>query len=623
MRHARRLPVLALLAVLAGVLSIAPVARGATTLTVCHGGCSYPTIEPAVAAASNGDTVEVLAGTYTQQVTVDKDITLEGDPGGARPLLTFAPSSGNEPTLQFTSAASGSTLKYFDVRSNGSFPNGAIDFDQAGGTIADVSATSGYVSAGSGYFGLLIDATNMTVGPNVAATVMGTGGYAVYAQGSTGSVTGLTATDTGIAYAAAVLGSMTVTDSTFTGTEGADGLGTDGTVRAVKATGAVGVLGGALITDSLVIGTEGPAVQVNGPGPLQLRNVTAVSDGADEPALEAEPGYGGASGGAIVAENVIARGGPGGDDVEADPTDLSCEQNPPCAPGTLEIGYSNFVTASNTVDTTTIGHNQSADPQFVDGTVGPSQDFHLLSGSPAIGAGTSDAYTGTTDLDGAPRPAATETEPSIGAYEPIAHTLTVSVSGRGTVTGPGLNCTGPCSKVYLGGPTVTLSETPAPGSVFAGWGGACSGLGSCQVSLASDRSVSATFTPVPQSSPTALTLSGVHLGSHAFAAKKGTALTLTLSEAATVHVLVTQARAGRTVKGVCKPGAKHGKRCTLTVTKAKRTFNGGSGANRFKLLVRSLAPGRYTATVTALANGQSSTAVALTFTIVKPKSKAK
>jgi hypothetical protein len=73
--------------------------------------------------------------------------------------------------------------------------------------------------------------------------------------------------------------------------------------------------------------------------------------------------------------------------------------------------------------------------------------------------------------------------------------LTVTVSGSGTVTGGGLNCPAEgCSTLSTG--SVTLTATPAAGSVLTGWsGGGCSGTGlTCTVSLASaNQTVTATF----------------------------------------------------------------------------------------------------------------------------------
>ena len=48
---------------------------------------------------------------------------------------------------------------------------------------------------------------------------------------------------------------------------------------------------------------------------------------------------------------------------------------------------------------------------------------------------------------------------------------------------------------YVSGTAVALTATPDPGTVFAGWSGACSGTGECDVTMDSDRSVTATFIP--------------------------------------------------------------------------------------------------------------------------------
>ena len=53
-----------------------------TVLTVGTGG-TYSRIQDAVDAAVNGDTIEIAAGTYREQVTVNgKDITLHGAGSG-------------------------------------------------------------------------------------------------------------------------------------------------------------------------------------------------------------------------------------------------------------------------------------------------------------------------------------------------------------------------------------------------------------------------------------------------------------------------------------------------------------------------------------------------------------
>ena len=83
----------------------------------------------------------------------------------------------------------------------------------------------------------------------------------------------------------------------------------------------------------------------------------------------------------------------------------------------------------------------------------------------------------------------------------LKYTLAVTKAGTGagTVTSnpAGISCGAACSASYRTGTNVTLSALPAAGSVFAGWTGACTGTGSCVVSMTAARSVRATFNVLP------------------------------------------------------------------------------------------------------------------------------
>ncbi|WP_434064097.1 InlB B-repeat-containing protein [Roseateles aquae] len=69
-------------------------------------------------------------------------------------------------------------------------------------------------------------------------------------------------------------------------------------------------------------------------------------------------------------------------------------------------------------------------------------------------------------------------------------------SGSGTVTGKALVCNSNCSTTLAANTTFTLQATPAAGSVFDGWGGACAGSQTqCTVTLSQARSVTAGFVP--------------------------------------------------------------------------------------------------------------------------------
>ncbi len=76
------------------------------------------------------------------------------------------------------------------------------------------------------------------------------------------------------------------------------------------------------------------------------------------------------------------------------------------------------------------------------------------------------------------------------------YTLTVTSNGNGSVTSTdgNINCPGVCSYNYLSNTQVTLNANPALGWSLNAWGGACSGSGSCQVTMTQNQSVSATFT---------------------------------------------------------------------------------------------------------------------------------
>ncbi len=80
------------------------------------------------------------------------------------------------------------------------------------------------------------------------------------------------------------------------------------------------------------------------------------------------------------------------------------------------------------------------------------------------------------------------------------YTLTVTKAGtnNGTVTSSpaGITkCSTTCSANYASGTVVTLTAVPATGAALAGWSGACSGVGTCTVTMSAAQNVSATFAP--------------------------------------------------------------------------------------------------------------------------------
>lgn len=137
-----------------------------------------------------------------------------------------------------------------------------------------------------------------------------------------------------------------------------------------------------------------------------------------------------------------------------------------CSSGTCSQGYSNGTVVTLTAT--------------------PTSGYQLSSWSGACsGAGVC-----TVTMDQARMVTATFT------IIPVS-TLSVTIAGNGTVhssPAPDINCaTGTCSQSYSNGTVVTLTATPTSGYQFNGWGGACSGTGTCTVLMSQARSVTATF----------------------------------------------------------------------------------------------------------------------------------
>ena len=135
------------------------------------------------------------------------------------------------------------------------------------------------------------------------------------------------------------------------------------------------------------------------------------------------------------------------------------------------------------------------DPLFFDASTG---DLHLQPGSPMIDAG----YSATPDLpdfdiEGTPRVLGASVD--IGAYEYdedsplLSLTLAGTSSGMVTSSPTGINCGSDCFQAYDIDTLVTLTATPATGSTFTGWSGACTGLDACTLTMDAAQSVTATF----------------------------------------------------------------------------------------------------------------------------------
>jgi Divergent InlB B-repeat domain len=146
-----------------------------------------------------------------------------------------------------------------------------------------------------------------------------------------------------------------------------------------------------------------------------------------------------------------------------------------------------------------------------------------------------------------------------GVPIPVLQTLGTSLAGSGagniSSSPSGIACNSTCSAQFDKPDQITLTETPATGSTFAGWsGGGCSGTQTaCQVTMNADQSVTATFDAIPQ--------------------------TLTVAVEGSGSGTVSSSPSGVSCGSTCAAQFNHTSQVTLTETPTSgSTFAGWSGA---------------------------------------------
>jgi hypothetical protein len=169
-----------------------------------------------------------------------------------------------------------------------------------------------------------------------------------------------------------------------------------------------------------------------------------------------------------------------------------------------------------------------------------------LSASPAAGSefkGWSGACTGTGTCKVA-MSAAKAVGAEFALVPKYALKVTRSGNGSGTVTSAptGIECGADCEESYEQGTKVTLTPSPTAGSEFKGWSGACTGTGTCEVTMSAAKSVGAEFALQPHS--------------------------LTVTKSGSGSGTVTSAPAGINCGATCEVSFDHGTLVKLTGTPA-------------------------------------------------------
>jgi len=197
----------------------------------------------------------------------------------------------------------------------------------------------------------------------------------------------------------------------------------------------------------------------------------------------------------------------------------------------------------------------------------------------------------------------------------VAGTFDVTVAKAGTGSGTvmsspnGINCGADCFESFAPGALVTLTATPASGSVFGGWsGGGCAGTAACVTSGNTVVKITATFstsTPPPASYILTVTKSGTGAGtvtSSPAGVSCGSDCTESVTAGATVTLTATPA-SGSTFSGWSGGGCGGTGTCTVTVnaaTSVNAAFTAAT-ATTYRLDVRKAGTG--TGTVVSVPAG--------------------
>ncbi|MEO7028089.1 MAG: Ig-like domain-containing protein [Acidobacteriaceae bacterium] len=200
-----------------------------------------------------------------------------------------------------------------------------------------------------------------------------------------------------------------------------------------------------------------------------------------------------------------------------------------------------------------------------DGTVGPSEIVTAQSSGGNLYTATFSSISGSlsprtltaiaTDTSG--NTATTSISLNVGNGSQFALSVTEAGTGTGAVSSSptGISCPSTCSANFNSGTAVTLTPAAGTGSTFAGWSGACTGTGSCSVTMSQARAVTATF------NHTAVQFA------------------LTVTKAGTETGTVKSAPAGISCPSTCSANFNSGTVVTLTATAGTgATFAGWSGA---------------------------------------------
>lgn len=176
------------------------------------------------------------------------------------------------------------------------------------------------------------------------------------------------------------------------------------------------------------------------------------------------------------------------------------------ATGASDVWVAGFSTSSAGVKQTEVQHFDGTDWTAATTQNAGSQD-NVLNGIAARSA--TDVWAAGSSIPSGDSSSQTLVERDNGT-QPKKLTVAKAGAGSGTVISSpaGIDCGSTCSFSFASDTQVVLTATAASGSTFGGWGGACTGTGSCTVTMDRARSVTAPFGSASPSATLSTTPSG-------------------------------------------------------------------------------------------------------------------
>ena len=363
-----------------------------------------PTIQQAISAASNGDTILVAPGTYNENINfLGKAITVASTGG---PSVTTIDGGGTESVVTFSSGeANSSVLEGFTITNGNAsvyniYTGGGIAIFYASPTIKNNVITNNAACSGGG-IGLYVSPNAVIkynlVTQNSGATCGGGTGGGIYIEGGgvaqiIGNTISKNTSGSGGGMFLDDAGAPTIRDNVITGNSTSQGGG----IATVNQTQGAIVQNLIIANGSAGQGGQGGGVWLSVPdssiGPMSINN-TIVANQADE----GSGVYAGGFDAQTALYNNLIIGSAGQSAMYCDgsygATPKALYNNDAFSPsGTGFAGVCSGIAGTN--------GNISSDPLFLNAT----SDFRLPYGSPAAGTGNSGApVLPLNDLEGNPR----------------------------------------------------------------------------------------------------------------------------------------------------------------------------------------------------------------------------